>query len=106
MNDMKQPDYTNSSQQRILNVLLTMFGHEINGLEPGQIAEMTQTSPSNITRDIFNLRKAGFVEQLQHDENRFRVSPMIGQKSISILTTIERAASRVDEAKNRYTRNI
>lgn len=71
---MKKTDYTSSCQQRILKVLLAMFGHEIDGLAPGQIAKLAEITPQEATRDIHNLVVAGYVEQVPHN-GQYRVSP-------------------------------
>ena len=96
-------DYTNTCQQRILQTLLTLFGHEIDGLAPGQVAQLIGTTPSNATRDLFNLQKAGLVELVAHS-GFYRVTPMLGQKALAILATLDRAAQRVEETRQRYTR--
>ena len=100
----RKTDYTNSSQQRILKVVLVMFGHEIDGLAPGQLAKLADIKPSEATRDLDNLMQAGWVEPVVGG-NTYRIAPMIGQKSLAILHNIERNARRVDETRNRYTRN-
>ena len=45
-------DYTNDAQQRILNVLLTLFGDAVNGYPPSKLAETLRVDPSKITRDL------------------------------------------------------
>jgi DNA-binding IclR family transcriptional regulator len=100
---MKKTDYTSSCQQRILKVMLVMFGHEIDGLPPGQIAKLAQITPQAATRDLFNLVEAGIAEQVAHNNN-YRLTPMLGRKALAILHAVERAAQRVDETRNRYTR--
>lgn len=97
------PDYTVAAQQRVLKTLLAMFGHEIDGLAPGQIANLVKTSASNATRDLFNLEKAGLAERVAHNNN-YRITPLLGQKAISILTTLDQAEKRVAETKQRFTR--
>lgn len=103
--ERKQADYTSSCQQRILKVMLVMFGHEIDGLPPGQIAKLAGITPQAATRDLFNLVESGIAEQVAHNNN-YRITPMLGQKSLAILHTIERAAQRVEETRNRYTRTV
>ncbi|MEQ1917318.1 MAG: hypothetical protein ABL856_11385 [Gallionella sp.] len=100
----RKTDYTNSSQQRILKVVLAMFGHEIDGLAPGQLAKLAGITPGEATRDLDNLMQAGFVEPLPQG-NTYRITPMVGQKAMAILHTLSRAAQRVDEIQQRYTRN-
>lgn len=99
----RKTDYTNSSQQRILKVVLVMFGHEIEGLAPGQIAKLANIKPGEATRDLDNLMSAGWVEEVVTG-GAYRISPMIGQRALAVLATIERAARRVEDTRNRYTR--
>nr|VFK16232.1 MAG: hypothetical protein BECKLFY1418C_GA0070996_10228 [Candidatus Kentron sp. LFY] len=96
-------DYTNKAQQRILDTLLVMFGHEIDGLSSGQVAKLAGTTASAATRDLFNLTRAGMVERTTNGD-RYRLTPLLGQKALAILTNIERAGKRVEEARQRYTR--
>lgn len=99
----RKTDYTNSSQQRILKVVLTMFGHEIDGLPPGQLAKLAGITPGEATRDLDNLMQAGWVEEVLGCKS-YRLSPMIGQRALAILNTIERATRRLEDTRNRYTR--
>jgi DNA-binding IclR family transcriptional regulator len=100
----RKTDYTNSSQQRILKVVLAMFGHEIDGLAPGQLAKLAGITPGEATRDLDNLMQAGWVETLPQG-NSYRITPMVGQKAMAILHTLSRAAQQVADTQNRYTRN-
>ena len=100
---MKKTDYTSSCQQRILKVLLVMFGHEIDGLAPGQIAKLAEITPQEATRDIHNLIEAGVAERLPHNDN-VRISPLMGRKAMQVLATLDTAQRRVDEVRNRFTR--
>ena len=99
----RKTDYTNSSQQRILKVVLTMFGHEIDGLAPGALAKLAGITPGEATRDLDNLIQAGWVEEVVSGK-AYRITPMIGQRALAILNTIERATGRLQDTRNRYTR--
>ena len=100
---MSHHPYNNASQQRVLQVMLALFGHEIDGLTPGQLARAAQASASAITRDIHNLIEAGVAERLPHSGN-VRISPLLGRKAMQVLTTLDSAQRRIDETKNRFTR--
>lgn len=97
--------YDSNSQQRILRVMLCLFGHEIDGLAPGQIAKIVGTGPSNVTRDLHNLVEAGIAERIPGTENA-RISPRIGQRALAILHNIENSARKIEETRNRYTREV
>nr|VFK15007.1 MAG: hypothetical protein BECKLPF1236B_GA0070989_107113 [Candidatus Kentron sp. LPFa] len=96
-------DYTNACQQRILRTLLALFGHEIDGLAPGQVAKRLGTTPANATRDLFNLEKSGLAERIPRN-GHYRVTPLLGQKALSTLSAIDAAGRRVEETRQRYTR--
>jgi len=100
---MAKHRYDNAGQQRVLKVMLAMFGHEIEGISPSQLAKAVGASPSCITRDLHNLVEAGIAERMPHNENA-RIAPRIGQRALAILNNIDIAARRVEEARNRYTR--
>lgn len=95
--------YENLAQQRILKTLLILFGHEVDGLSPSQIAKSIDSAPSVVTRDIYNMIEVGVVERLAHNDN-LRITPRVGQKALAILTNIERATTRLEDTRNRYTR--
>ena len=101
----KKHRYDSVSQQRILKVMLCLFGHEIEGLAPGQIAKIVNTQPSNVTRDLHNLVEMGIAERLASTDNA-RISPRMGQKCLAILMNVEQAAKRVEEVRQRYTREV
>lgn len=100
---MAKHRYDNAAQQRVLKVMLALFGHEIDGLAPGQIAKIVGTNPGNVTRDLHNLVEMGIAERMPHNDNA-RIAPRIGQKALAILNNIDSAAKRIDETRNRYTR--
>lgn len=52
-------DYTNAAQQRLLQLIDLMAGHELQGLTPGEIAKALAVNGSTVTRDLDNLRTAG-----------------------------------------------
>lgn len=95
--------YHNEAQQRILKTLMCLFGHEVNGLTPSEIAKAVETSNANTTRDVANLEIAGVAERVPHNNN-VRLSPMLGQRAIAILTSIERHAANVEGVRQRFTR--
>lgn len=53
--------YTNAAQQRVLQTLRLLAESAPNGTFPSQIAARFRTLPSNTTRDLANLRQAGFA---------------------------------------------
>jgi DNA-binding IclR family transcriptional regulator len=100
---MSSTDYTNDGQQRILRLVNLLAGHEITGMAPSQIAQEQQCSPAIVTRDLQNLKTAGFAEQVP-ETNYWRLSPTIVQISLRLGMALDKAERKLDEVRNRFTR--
>lgn len=96
-------DYINAAQQRLLKAVLLLAGNELNGLAPSDLAKALDTNPSNVTRDLANLKEAGLAEQIV-ETGRWRLGPKVVQIAVDFFTNLERSQSRVDEIRQRYTR--
>lgn len=94
-------DYTNESQQRLLNILSTLFGHEVTGISAADIIKATGNKNANVTRDLFNLEKAGFAQRLP--SGNWRVSERLGRQAMVMLNHIEHQQKMLDRARNRLT---
>jgi DNA-binding IclR family transcriptional regulator len=101
---VSEAQYLNSSQQRILGLLRCLAGNEMEGLAPGDIAKLNSCSASHVTRDLANLHHAGLAEQLPNT-GRWRLGPQIVQIAMRHMTALDRAQSRLDETKNRFSRS-
>lgn len=96
-------DYINAAQQRLLKVVVLLAGNEFNGLAPSDLAKALNTNPSNITRDLANLKEAGLAEQLP-DTARWRLGPKLVQIALAFSDHMARSTSRMSELQQRYTR--
>lgn len=96
-------DYINAAQQRLLRVIVLLAGNEFGGLAPSDLAKALDTNPSNITRDLANLKEAGLAEQLS-DTGRWRLGPKVVQIAVAFSEHIARTSDRMAEIKQRYTR--
>lgn len=96
-------DYTNAAQQRILRLVLAMFGDVVQGYPPSALAKAVGCKPPVMTRDLFNLQALGLVERLE-DTAHWRLTPRLPQQAIKIFNAIDAAERRVEEGRNRYTR--
>jgi DNA-binding IclR family transcriptional regulator len=97
--------YINAAQQRILQMLMRLAGHEIEGIAPSELASALRTSASNVTRDLANLREAGLAEPMDNGSGRWRLTPRIVQVSLAASTAFTRAQDRLDEVRQRFTRD-
>ena len=100
---MTDARYINAAQQRVLKMLQRLAGHEIEGLAPSELATALRTSASNVTRDLANLREAGLAERLEND--RWRLTPRVVQISLAAATAFSRAQDRLNEVRQRFTRD-
>jgi DNA-binding IclR family transcriptional regulator len=101
---MYQTDYTNLAQQRLLKIVIALFSDVVFGLSPSALAREVHCAQSVITRDLDNLRTAGLAEK-DESTGYWRLTPRLPQQAIKALNSIDRASRKVEETKNRYTRN-
>lgn len=99
----KQEQYINAAQQRILSELHVLAGNELHGLSPTELARELKVGASTVTRDLANLKEAGYAEQIQ-ETGRWRLGPKVVQIGIKFSNALARAESRVSELNQRYTR--
>lgn len=100
---MADDKYISESQQRLLGLIRTLSGHEMEGLAPSQIAAANACTPSQVTRDMANLQHFGWGEKIQAT-GRYRLGPEIVQLSANHAKAMHRAQSRLDEIANRFSR--
>ena len=96
--------YRNEAQQRILKVVLVLFGHVLRGLSPSAIAREVKCSNAVMTRDLANLVMAGMVEK-DETSGCYRLTQRLPQQCFKVLAEIDNAERRITEVKNRFTRN-
>lgn len=94
--------YINAAQQRVLQMLMRLAGNEIEGIAPTELALALRTSASNVTRDLANLREAGMAEPLE--SGRWRLTPRVVQISLAASASFGKAQDRLDEARQRFSR--
>lgn len=94
--------YLSDSQQRLLKLILTLAGHEVEGLAPGQIATAAECAPSAVTRDLANLKHAGFAEQIQ-TTGRWRLGPQVTQLGLRYMTAMDRAERKLTDVRSRFS---
>ena len=94
--------YTNDGQQRVLRVLDGLFGHEVMGLAPGEVARQAGISPALATRDLANLAEAGMAERIE-ETGRWRISAHLAQRAIATMHALQKNFRKAEELNNRYT---
>lgn len=91
--------------RRACAYVLRLAGHEIDGLRPGQLAGVMGVSPATVTRDIKALSDEGFVERVPGLEDRWRLGPKVIQVALAHMQGLDRASARLNEVKQRYSRD-
>lgn len=97
--------YTNDAQQRLIKVLLTMFGHVVHGLPPSAIAREVGCSAAVMTRDLANLSQAGVAER-DEATGHWRLTPRLPQQAIKVWASIDSSEKRLAEVRNRFNRHL
>lgn len=105
--------YLCASQQRVLAVMAALAGHEVDGVSLTELAAAiaarngasTAAARNNVFRDLHNLQAAGLAEQLP-DSERWRLGPRLVQIALSYQRHIDRVAARLDETRQRYSRDF
>lgn len=96
----RKTDYTNEAQQRLLQLVDLLAGHELAGLAPSQIARAQNCQPSVVTRDLDNLRTAGWAEQTPKD--LWRLTPHVIQMSLRFGAALSASRQEIADVSSRY----
>lgn len=96
-------DYTNAAQQRLLQLIDLLAGHELQGLEPGAIAKALNCPASRVTADLDNLRTAGWGEQTPQG-GRWRLAPHVVQISLRHAAAIRSGEQHLKDVVQRFSR--
>lgn len=95
---------TNKSATKVFAVLDVLFRNFAQGYTPGELAKASGMTPSDITRYVATLVDAGYAERIP-ETDRIRVSISLARKSIQIMQSLDAAAARVNEIRNRLMTN-
>jgi len=101
---MSTPDYTNKAQQRLLQLIDLLAGHEVQGLAPSEIAKAMGCSASVITSDMANLQLAGWAERTPKGE-RWRLSPHPIQLSLRYAAGLAESERALKDISQRFGRS-
>jgi DNA-binding IclR family transcriptional regulator len=97
-------NYINEPQQRLLQLIDLLAGHEIQGLAPSEIAKAMRCSAPQVTRDMENLRHAGWAERTPKGD-RWRLSPHPIQLAIRHAQALSDGKRALDDVAQRFSRS-
>lgn len=96
-------NYTNESQQRILKLVLVLFGDVATGYKPTALAKAMGCTASTMTRDLDNLRTAG-VAELDEATDNWRLTELLPQQADKVWLAMGRAGRDLDGKRNNIAR--
>lgn len=99
MNGTRKTDYTNAAQQRLVKLVLVMFGDVVNGYAASALAKAVGCSQSVMTRDLFNLEQTGVAEK-DEETGLWRLTARLPQQAVKVHAAIGRAETRLAETKS------
>jgi len=102
---MSTEKYRSDSQQRLIKTIFVLAGHEIKGLAPSDIIRATGMSASQVTRTMTNMEIGGIAEKMPDMVDRWRLAPRFVQISVAMLNGISKAQDKLEESRQRFTRN-
>lgn len=101
--DSAERQYDCGSQERLIRLILVLFGDVVHGFAPGVLARELGVSPATITRDMSVMKKAGLAEK-DEDTGAWRLSARLPQQAIKVWTAFDRAERNLQERKNKFSR--
>ncbi|MDR3055236.1 MAG: IclR family transcriptional regulator [Zoogloeaceae bacterium] len=93
--------YTNDAQQRLIKLILLMFGDVVQGFPPSTLARELGCAPAVMTRDLANLLEAGIAVK-NEQTGLWKLTPRLPQQAIKVFTAIDRAERELAETKARF----
>ncbi|MAD90282.1 MarR family transcriptional regulator [Pseudoalteromonas phenolica] len=94
--------YLSDQVQRVLKTIELMAGHEIDGVEPKQLAQELKTSGADVTRILSNLAHAGWAERLPSNDKRWRLNKKPVQLSNTVDYNFKNALRDLQSDYNNY----
>lgn len=95
---------TIATAERSLEILRILERNFAHGYTPGDLAKAAGLSASMVTRHVATLEAKGFAERIP-ETGRIRLSHRLAQVALQVLGSLDGAAARIEESKQRLTRN-
>ena len=96
-------NYPNAAQQRLIQLVLVLFGDVAQGYKPSALAKALGCKPPVITRDLDNLRTAG-VAELDEATGNWRLTELLPQQSDKVWVAMSRATNQLADQRNNIAR--
>ncbi len=99
----RKTDYTNAAQQRILQLVLVLFGDVVTGYKPAALARALGCKAPLITRDLANLKTAGVAEYVEETCN-WRLTELFPQQADKVWVAMSRTGRSLDDQRHNIAR--
>ena len=90
--------------RRTLRALTVLFGREVMGLRPSEIAKGIQESPSTVTRLMAAMEQEGYAERVPGREDAWRLGPKLVQGAIAHQRGLAEIQRQLNETTQRFSR--
>lgn len=94
-----------AAQRRVLQLLLVLAGHEIEGLRLTQVAQALRVPTPMALRDLRVMAEEGWAERIPGHEERWRLGPKPVQIALSHQRGMSELRRKLDEISQRYSRD-
>jgi DNA-binding IclR family transcriptional regulator len=92
----------NEAQQRLIRIITTLAGHELNGLTQQSIALSIKANDDRVHHDLRNLAHSGLAERLE--TGRWRLGPKLIQIGLDYHAGQLRIQRQAQDLRERYTK--
>lgn len=93
-----------NSQQRVVLMLKTLAGHELDGMTNSDLVKAMGVNASIISRDLALMREIAFVEPVPEMQGRWRLGPAFVQIALAHANHVRQMEQRLGEVEQRYSR--
>lgn len=94
----------NAQVRRTLHTLTLLFGREVMGLRPSEIAKGIGESPSVVSRLMAVLEDEGYAERVPGREDAWRLGPKLVQGALAHQRGLAEIQRQLDETTHRFSR--
>lgn len=96
--------YLSNQICRVLRLVKQLAGHETTGMTLTELSEKLECSPSQVLRDLHNLRSEGFAENLPDDDKRWRLGFACAQISNRVRLHLDQAQLQLQQDMTNYSK--
>lgn len=101
---MSESQYLSNQICRVLRLTKQLAGCETTGKTCSELAELLETTPSQVLRDLTNLKEEGFAERCSWDDNRWRLGHAFVRISNTVRVHLEQSQLQLQQDVTNYNK--